>query len=48
VRLKIPQEGEREHQLVEQQLQKMSAADDKMSEAWITRTLPSFERKPLI
>jgi hemerythrin superfamily protein len=31
---KFAQEGEREHQLVEQQLQKMSAADDKMSDAW--------------
>ena len=32
---KFAQEGEREHQLVEQQLQKMLAADDKMSDVWM-------------
>ena len=31
---KFAQEGEREHQLVEQQLQRMSAVDDKMTDAW--------------
>jgi hemerythrin-like domain-containing protein len=31
---KFAQEGEREHQLVQQQLQKMSVAGDKMSDAW--------------
>jgi hemerythrin superfamily protein len=32
---KFAQAGEREHQLVEQQLQKMLAADDKMSDVWM-------------
>ena len=32
---KFAEEGEREHQLVEQQLQKMLAADDKMSDFWM-------------
>ena len=32
---KFAQEGEREHQLVEQQLQKMLAAEDKMGDAWM-------------
>ena len=32
---KFAQEGEREHQLVEQQLQKMLAADDKISDVWM-------------
>jgi hypothetical protein len=31
---KFAQEGEREHQLVKQQLQKLLAVDDKMSAAW--------------
>jgi hemerythrin-like domain-containing protein len=31
---KFAREGEREHQLVEQQLQKMLGADDKLSDAW--------------
>jgi hemerythrin-like domain-containing protein len=34
---KFAQEGEREHQLVEQQLQKMLAADDKMSDTWMAQ-----------
>jgi hemerythrin-like domain-containing protein len=34
---KFVQDGEREHQLVEQQLQKMLAADDKMSDAWMAQ-----------
>jgi len=34
---KFAEEGEREHQLVEQQLQKMLAADDKMTDAWMAQ-----------
>jgi hypothetical protein len=34
---KFAQEGEREHQLVEQQHQKMLAADDKMTDAWMAQ-----------
>ena len=34
---KFAEEGEREHQLVEQQLQKMLAADDKLSDAWMAQ-----------
>jgi len=34
---KFAQEGEREHQLVEQQLQKMLAAEDKMTDAWMAQ-----------
>jgi hemerythrin-like domain-containing protein len=34
---KFAEEGEREHQLVEQQLQKMLAADDKLSVAWMAQ-----------
>jgi hemerythrin superfamily protein len=32
---KFAEEGEREHELVEQQLQKMLAADDKISDLWM-------------
>ena len=34
---KFAEEGEREHQLVEQQLQKMLAAEDKMTDAWMAQ-----------
>jgi hemerythrin-like domain-containing protein len=34
---KFAEEGEREHQLVKQQLQKMLAADDKLSDAWMAQ-----------
>jgi hemerythrin superfamily protein len=34
---KFAQEGEREHQLVEQQLHRMLAAGDKMSDAWMAQ-----------
>jgi hemerythrin-like domain-containing protein len=32
---KFAEEGEREHQLVEQQLQKMLAVDDKLTDLWM-------------
>ena len=34
---KFAQEGEREHRLVEQQLQKMLAAENKMTDAWMAQ-----------
>ena len=34
---KFAEEGEREHQLVEQQLQKMLAAENKMTDAWMAQ-----------
>jgi hemerythrin-like domain-containing protein len=34
---KFAEEGEREHQLVEQQLQKMLAAENKMTDAWVAQ-----------